>query len=203
MNYVHSEWKRVVLFQLYPYLCHVNIFLSGSYFPLKKRNRLFYHLKLGWMHSYVLFMHDVKKIKGSEDKKVTLTLIVNKALRHRKWTQTYANTSGEQSLKEWSHLTKLSPLFPSRKWLAQQQAEVLKLGNSSPSFGPFIRLNKWETDPFAPKLYSLIQNDICPNFCDRLNFVTCEHSFSLAVVPFVKSRLNTDYCGITLVRKCV
>ena len=57
------------------------------------------------MHSYVLFMHDVKKIKGPEDKKVTLTLIVNKALRHRKWTPTYANTSGEQNLKEWSHLT--------------------------------------------------------------------------------------------------
>ena len=36
------------------------------------------------MHSCVLFMHDMKKIKGPENKKVTLTLIVNKALRHRK-----------------------------------------------------------------------------------------------------------------------
>ena len=47
-------------------------------------------------------------------------------------------------------------------------------------------------DSFAPKLYSLIQNNIDSNFCDGLNFVTCEHSFSLAVIPFVKSRLNTE-----------
>ena len=63
------------------------------------------------MHSYVLFMHDMKKIKGPEDKKVTLTLIVNKTLWHRKWTQTHANTSCEQNLKHCSHGTIATAIF--------------------------------------------------------------------------------------------
>ena len=33
-------------------------------------------------------------------------------------------------------------------------------------------------DPFTPKFYSLVQNNIGSNFDDGLNFVTCEHSFS-------------------------
>ena len=69
---------------------------------------------------------------------------------------------------------------------------MLTLGNFSPLFGPFVKLNKWKMDPFVPKLYPLIQNNIGSNFGDGLNFVTCEHSFSLVVIPFVKSRLNTE-----------
>ena len=34
----------------------------------------------------------------------------------------------------------------------------------------------WVTDPFAPKLYSLIQNNIDPNIIDGLNFVACEQT---------------------------
>ena len=33
-------------------------------------------------------------------------------------------------------------------------------------------------DPFAPKCYSLIQNNIDPNIGDELNFVACEQSFT-------------------------
>ena len=34
------------------------------------------------------------------------------------------------------------------------------------------------SDLFAPKFYSLIQNNIDPNFGDGLNFVKCENSFN-------------------------
>ena len=39
---------------------------------------------------------------------------------------------------------------------------------------------EWVIGPFALKFCSLIQNNNGPNFGDALNFVTCEHSFSLA-----------------------
>ena len=35
--------------------------------------------------------------------------------------------------------------------------------------------NSVGTLKFAPKFYSLIQNNIGPNFGDGLNFITCEH----------------------------
>ena len=39
---------------------------------------------------------------------------------------------------------------------------------------------KLVTDPFAPKFYSLTQNDvISPNIADGLNFVTCEQTFTV------------------------
>ena len=40
------------------------------------------------------------------------------------------------------------------------------------------------TDPFAPKFYSLIQNNIDPNFSEGLNFFTCEQSLSHVVFVF-------------------
>ena len=36
-------------------------------------------------------------------------------------------------------------------------------------------------DPFAPKFYSSMQNNIGTNTCDGLNFVTCEQTFKLKV----------------------
>ena len=35
-----------------------------------------------------------------------------------------------------------------------------------------------------PKFYSLIKNNICPNFSDRLDFVVCEHSLKVFTLAF-------------------
>ena len=67
-----------------------------------------------------------------------------------------------KTLKERSHVTKFSPIFP-------------------PIIQSVIRsIYRAELvmDPFAPKFYSIIQSNIGPNFGDGLYFVTCEHSFS-------------------------
>ena len=37
-------------------------------------------------------------------------------------------------------------------------------------------------DPFVLKFISPIQNNIGPNFCDGLNFVTCEQAFKAFVI---------------------
>ena len=42
-----------------------------------------------------------------------------------------------------------------------------------------IYLAKWVTDPFAPKFFSLVQNNISHNIGDGLNFVTCEQTFKM------------------------
>ena len=66
-------------------------------------------------------------------------------------------------MKESSHVTKLSPIFP-----------LVILVNYS------VHLShqaEWVTDPFTLKFYSLLQNIISLNFRDGLNFATCQHSF--------------------------
>ena len=46
-------------------------------------------------------------------------------------------------------------------------------------------------DPFVPKFYSPIQNNVRPNFGEVLNFVTCEHSFGMnSAVNFPSTRQN-------------
>ena len=61
------------------------------------------------------------------------------------------------TLKERSHVTKFSPIF-------------------SPVIS--FRYSVNFLDPFAPKFYSSIQNNIGQNFGEGLNFTTCEHSLS-------------------------
>ena len=39
-------------------------------------------------------------------------------------------------------------------------------------------------DPFVPKFYSPIKNNICPNFSERLDFVLCEHSLKVFTLAF-------------------
>ena len=68
--------------------------------------------------------------------------------------------------------TKFSPLFSPRKsGLHRKKMEVFILQHFRP-----VDWAKWVADPFALKFFSLIQNNISPNFGDELNFVTWEHS---------------------------
>ena len=48
---------------------------------------------------------------------------------------------------------------------------------------------QWATDPFALKLYSLLQNIFGPNFSDGLNFVTREHC--LKKISVIYTNKNT------------
>ena len=68
-------------------------------------------------------------------------------------------------------------ILTDRKFFAWQQIRMFTL---TPFWSVF--LPNWVVDLFAPKFYSLIQNNIGLNFSDRLNFVTGEHSFTLRVI---------------------
>ena len=61
--------------------------------------------------------------------------------------------------KECSHITKFSPLFLLKKRVAWQQIGMFRLKQFRS-----IYWVEWVVNSFAPKLYSLIQNNIGPNF---------------------------------------
>ena len=57
-------------------------------------------------------------------------------------------------------------ILTDKNWVAWQQTEVFILTQFQSAYQP-----EWVEDPFAPKFYSLIQNNINPNFGDGLKLV--------------------------------
>ena len=63
-------------------------------------------------------------------------------------------------------------------------------------------LAKWVVDPFAPKVYSLIQNNFAGNIGDGLNFFSCEQTILCRENACVH-RISIVFIGAELFIQCI